>query len=187
MTSMQVIGWIIGGIAALSGVLIFTKPQAVLTGISTFPRSKYPAWVLTVINMIWSGKLCSEMYLGWFDPYKWVFYVICAFGIFAIIRYLSELLAPRMLGGFLLLLATPLLRIARFFPNPMDVSPWRLVITVLCYLGITYGIYLLCCPWGFRRLSEKWLKFDPTLKAAGAIKLIFGISMIIISVLFYGE
>ena len=138
MTSMQIIGFILGGIAALGGVLVFAKPQAVLAGLAAFPRSKDPAWVLTVINMAWAGKLCGEMYLGWFDPYKWIFYVICGFGIFAIIRFLNELLAPRMLGGLLLLVATPLLRIARFFPTPMDPSPWRLIISVLCYIWIFF-------------------------------------------------
>ena len=187
MTTLQIIGFIIGGLATLSGVLMLTKPQSVLTAIDSFPRSKFPAWVLTIINMIWSGWLCTQMYLGWFDPYKWIFYVISGFGILAIIKFLDELLAPRMLGGLLLLAASPCLRTARFFPTPLDPSPWRLVISVLCYIGIIYGIYLLCCPWGFRKVNERWTKFDPNLKLGGFMKLSFGVALFVITVLFYGN
>jgi hypothetical protein len=187
MTHMQLIGLIIGGIATLSGIMVLRKSQLVLTGMAAFPRSKYPAWILSAINMIWAGKLCTEMYLGWFDLYKWVFYVVCGFGIFALIRYLDELLAPRMLGGFLLLVAAPILKTARFFPTPMDPSPWRLILSLLCYSWIILGIYLLCCPWGFRKLTDQWLKVDPTLKIGGSIKLTFGIAFLIVSALFYGK
>ncbi|MFC1467437.1 hypothetical protein ACFLQY_01925 [Verrucomicrobiota bacterium] len=187
MTTLQMIGYIIGGLATFAGILMLTKPQAVLSKTDAFPRSKYPAWILTTINMIWAAWLCNQMYLGWFDPYKWIFYVAGGFGIVAIIRFLNELLAPRMLGAFLLLVASPCLRTARFFPTPMDPSPWRLVISVICYIWIIYGIYLLCCPWGFRRMNERWTKFDPNLKLGGFMKLAFGVALIAISALFYGN
>ena len=187
MTTLQMIGFIIGGLAAFIGIMMLMKPQSMLDCIDVFPRSKYPARVLTVINMIWSAWLCTQMYLGWFDPYKWIFYVIAGCGILAIIKFLDELLAPRMLGGLLLLVASPILRTARFFPTPADPSPWRLVISVLCYIWIIYGIYLLCCPWGFRRVNEHWTKFDPNLKLGGFVKVTFGIALIIISALFYGN
>lgn len=187
MTTLQMIGFIIGGLAVFCGIMMWAKPQAVLHGLEAFPRSKYPAWILTVINMAWSAWLCTRMYLGWFDAYNWVFYVIAAFGMLSIIKFLDELLAPRMLGGFLLLVASPILRTARFFPTPADPSPWRIVISIICYTWIIYGIYLLCCPWGFRRLNEKWLKLDPNLKLGGLMKLIAGIAILIISTLFYGS
>lgn len=187
MTMLQLIGFIIGGLAIASGVLIFSKPQTILDAIKVFPRSKYPAWIFTTINMIWASKLCSEMYLGWFDAYKWVFYILGAFSIFAIIKFLDELLAPRMLGGFLLLVAAPCLKVARFFPTPMDPSPWRVIISGICYLWIIYGIYLLCCPWGFRKTCAIWLKFDKTMKLGGLIKITTGIALIIISAIQYGN
>lgn len=187
MTTLQIIGFIIGGLATLSGVLMLTKRQAVLSGLEAFPRSKYPGQVLSIINMIWAAWLCTQMYLGWFDAYNWIFYVVGAIGIGCLIKFLDELLSPRMLGGFLLLVAAPCLHAARFFPTPADPSPWRLIISVLCYIWIVYGIYLLCCPWGFRRLNEKWLKIDPKLKLGGAFKLIFGLAMLTVSALFYGK
>jgi hypothetical protein len=187
MTPLQMIGFIIGGLAAFTGVMMMLKPQAMLKGMEAFPRSKYPAWALALINTLWASWLCTQMYLGWFDAYKSVFFILGAITLIALVKFLDELLAPRMLGALLLLAAAPILKIARFFPSPIDPSPWRIMISILCYTWIAYGLYLLCCPWGFRRLNEKWLKFDPTLKFGAVMKLIAGIVIIVISALFYGK
>lgn len=187
MTTLQIIGFILGTLATLAGAMMLLKPQAVLAGLQAFPRSKMPGRLLSTINLIWAAWLCTKMYLGWFDTYHWIFYLVAALGIFTTIKFLDELLSPRMFGGFLLLLAAPCLQTARFFPTPMDPSPWRVVISVICYTWIIYGVYLLCCPWGFRRLNECWLKFDPNLRLGGVVKLAVGIALITISILHYGN
>ncbi len=187
MTALQIIGIIIGALASIYGAITLLKPEAVKSALFAFPRSKYPGQILTVINMIWASWLCSKMYLGWFDQFRWIFFIVGVVGIFAVIKFLNELLSPRMLGAFLLLVSAPILQTARFFPTPVDPSEWRIVISAICYAWIILGIYFLCCPWGFRKILEKWTKFDPNLRICGALKLIFGVAMIAISILFYGK
>lgn len=186
MTGLQMAGWLIGALSLLGGLLCLRAPERVKQWMIKFPRSRTPGRVLVTVDLVWSALLIHAMYLGAFDQAKPLLWVLTPLLIFLCIRYMDELLSPRALGGLLLLAAGPLLNLARFHPTPMDPTPWRLVITTLCYVWIVYGLWLLCAPYTFRRLNTWWLRRDPQLRAAGVMKLAFGIALIIISTLFYG-
>jgi len=186
MNALQTAGWLIGAAGILGGLGGLMMPDRIKAGLTAFPRSRTPGRVLVAIDLVWAALLINRMYLGSFDRFKPLLWVLTPLLIVLCIRYMDELLSPRALGGFLLLLAGPLLNLARFHPSPLDPTPWRLVITGLCYLWIIYGLFLLCTPYTFRKTAEWWLRFDPSLRLAGTLKLLFGVALTIIATLFYG-
>jgi hypothetical protein len=100
--------------------------------------------------------------------------------IFLCIKYLDELLSPRALGGFLLLAAGPVLDAARWNP-----SGWRLIVTVIAYLWIGFGLLLLLSPWWFRRIVLLATKNRSALRVGGAVKLFAGIGLLLLALLVY--
>lgn len=186
MNGLQIAGWLIGAAGVAGGLFCLARPERVKAELAAFPRSRTPGRVLLAIDLIWAALWINRMYLGSFDRFKPLLWVLTPLLIVLCIRYMDELLSPRALGGFLLLLAGPLLNLARFHPSPLDPTPWRLAMTTLCYLWIIYGLFLLCTPYTFRKTVEWWLRFDPNLRLAGSLKLLFGIAFLLISTLFYG-
>ena len=87
---------------------------------------------------------------------------------------------PRALGGFLLLIAVPILQIARWHE-----SPWRLVVVVIVYLWIIYGLVLLLSPWYFRKMYTPLLENETRFKAAAYAKSALGILLLLLGLFVY--
>lgn len=187
MNKVQLIAYGLAALSAFGGLAALLKPDAILAGMRRFPRSKYPAWILTTVAFVWAALEINAMYLGAFDQYKPLLAFLTPALILLCIFFMDELLAPRALGGLLTLIAGPILDAIRFFPNPSAPTPWRFPITVVCYIWIAYGIWLICCPYRFRTTIEWWTRFDPRLRIAGTLKLLFGIALAIIATKYYAS
>ena len=99
--------------------------------------------------------------MGFLDAYKGYIYILAPLVFAAIVIYMKELLAARALGGFLLLIAVPILQEARWHD-----SAWRLLVVVLVYLWIIYGLLLLLSPWWFRKIHKPFIENEGIFKAA---------------------
>jgi len=115
-----------------------------------FPRHKNAAIVLVVIDLVWVGYLIQISDLDRFDYLKPAVYVVGPISLFLLIHYLDELLAPRALGGFILLIAHPILTAARWYE-----SSWKLVIVTITYLAIIKGMIFVLSPYRFRDFTER--------------------------------
>lgn len=183
MNELQTISLLIGGLAAGSGCFMLMKPAVFIALIKAFPRNKMAACILTAIDLTLAAIYINRMYLGAFDSWKPGLFAAVPIIWFLCVKYMDELLAARALGGLLLLVANPILRAARWAP---ECGNWWKVISALAYIWIVYGLILLTKPYHFRKQMECWLKFDPSLKRGGLIKLFCGIAIAILAIGVYG-
>lgn len=178
--SLKVISILLGGAALLGGAVAWIAPEKVRSRIERFPRSVVPAWILTAICCMLGTREVLMMNVGFLNAYKNYAFLIAPAVFLASVVYLKELLAPRALGGTLLLLAAPILRIARWHD-----SEWRLVVVSLVYVWIVCGIVLLLSPWWFRKSCERLCATDARVRALGAAKAGLGLALIVLGVLAY--
>jgi hypothetical protein len=181
MSELSIAALLIGLLALAGGTVSLLAPARIRAGLAAFPRSVWPGRVLAAIDLVWAAYELSLMHLGMFDAWKVHLYWLTPVAIVLCAVYLDELLSPRALGGLLLLAAGPVLDIARWHP-----SQWRLVITVIAYLWILFGLVFLLSPWWFRRISL-WLtgRGDKAVRFAGLLKALFGIGLIALALLVY--
>jgi len=139
-----------GVLFAGGGLALFFRYPATHRLLLEAARHHRLAAVLAAVNLIWVTALLHDMAWSRFEPLKPLLFVLAPVAWFAIIRYMDELLAPRMIGGFILLLATPVLDAARWNP-----SVWRLVVVSLVYVAIVWGMVLVLSPFRYRHTVER--------------------------------
>lgn len=164
---------LLGALALLAGVFALGFPSALRKGLLAFPRSKGPGWVLTAIGVFWVSWVISHAALGRFEGVKPVIPLLAVLGFGAIVWFLDELLAPRALGGLLLLVANPMLNGVRWVE-----SGWRFVPVLIAYAWVIAGCALMLHPWLFRRMAEKFLSQAGWLRAAGWGKVLGGVVLL---------
>jgi hypothetical protein len=178
--SLQWIAIILGISATLGGVIGICKPDLIKRFSELFPRSVIPAWVLTALCCWLGAKESLAMNMGFLDAYKKFIYVLSPAVFIASVVYMKELLAPRALGGFLLLIAVPIVRIASTSGAPM----FQILVAVV-YLWVIYGIILLMSPWYFRKFYAPFLRNDGLFKATALAKTAMGILFIALGLFVY--
>jgi len=158
---------------------LLLMPEKCRKLLQVFPRSKWPAWILTAIGLAWSGWLLYGTPLGRFDFIRPRLWFIAPIAFFLIVTFVNDLLAPRALGALLLLLPAPILAAARWHD-----SIFRLVITVIAYIMVIKGILLVLGPYRFRKWTERFLPDDRQCKrwgtaglALAAIVLVLGLAI----------
>ncbi len=168
-------GWALGfGIFyCLSALLGLSSYDGVVKWVKAFPRSVWPGRALVAVDMIWVAWLLIDMHFGSFEYLeKWI-YPACPVAIILICVFVDELLAPRALGGLLLLLPAPILVAARWHP-----SAWRYVMIVLAYAVSIKGILLVLAPYRFRKWMEWFVKRPSSAKHACYAVLVLGLFLV---------
>ena len=151
MSTLSLFGWLVGAaLSALGAAMLWYRRKA-HRWLEAFPRHRAAAVVLTLVNVIWVAWLLYHTPLGRFDWIKPFLILLAPAVFFAVITYMDELLAPRMWGGFLLLLAAPVLDAARWHDSAL-----RLVLTVTVYAWVVWGMTIMLSPYRFRHATE-WL------------------------------
>ncbi|MCK4563293.1 MAG: hypothetical protein KAU94_01310 [Verrucomicrobia bacterium] len=178
--TLQWIAIIIGILATAGGLVGVLRPESVKRFAELFPRSIVPAWIFTALCCWLGAKEALGMNMGFLDAYKKYIYLISPAVFIASVVYMKELLAPRALGGFLLLIAVPILQIARWHESPL-----RLVVVVLVYLWIVYGLVLLMSPWYFRKMSALFMGNDSRFKAIAYAKTALGVAFLLLGIFVY--
>ncbi len=159
---------LLGALGLLAGFVALRFPGAVRAGLERFPRSKAPGWVLTAAGTFWVGWVIAHAALGRFEAVKPLVPILAVLSFGAIVYFLDELLAPRALGGLLMLLANPLLNGVRWSD-----SPWRYAVVLIAYAWVIAGCVLMLHPWAFRKAAARFAA-PGWLRAAGWTKLTGG-------------
>lgn len=180
--SLQWIAILLGTLAAAGGIVGLVRPQLVQRFAELFPRSVVPAWVLTALCCWLGTREALGMNMGFLDAYKQYIYLIAPAVFIACVIYLKELLAPRALGGFLLLIAVPIIHTAS-----LSGQPFFQVVVALVYCWIIYGLILLMSPWWFRKLYRPFLEDEKLFKATAVAKTMLGIILILLGIFAYGD
>ena len=178
--SLQWISILLGVLAAVCGVLSLVKPDLIKRFADLFPRSVVPAWIFTALCCVLGAREAMGMNMGFLNAYKQFVYILApAVGIASVI-YMKELLAPRALGGFLLLLAVPVITVAKLSEKPLFQ-----IVVALFYVLIVYGLTLLMSPWWFRKINQPFLNNAGLFKAAAVVKTVMGIGLILLGLFVY--
>jgi len=171
-SSLEFLGFVLvvlGGLGVLTGAAMIRFPSAVRAGLQAFPRSKWPGWILTAVCVFWVYGVVSHAALGRFDVVKPFLPFAAVLLAAAIVYFMDELLAPRALGGLLLLLANPVLQGVRWVD-----SPWRLVVAVMAYAWVLLGCALILHPWLFRKITGRVTELPQWMRAVGWLKVLGG-------------
>lgn len=128
-------------------------------------------WIFLLIADIPGTRLGVD--LDFFAPYRLILLVACPLMWVLLVAYVRELLFPRALGLFLLLLACPLLE-AAFLKDPVS----RLLIPIWCYIVITLSLFWVAKPYLFRRMAA-FVAARPALFAGLAWSgLLYGVAVL---------
>ena len=95
---------------------------------------------------------------------------------------MDELLAPRALGGVLLLVPAPLLAAVR---EGLQVTPWAAVVSVVCYAMVIKGMALVVAPYLFRKSVERFLPDERHLRLAGMTGLVLDGALVVLALVVY--
>jgi len=178
--TLQWITIILGVLAAAGGLVGVFRPDLVKRGIELFPRSVVPAWIFMALCCWLGAKEALGMNMGFLDAYKKYIYILSPVVFVASVVYMKELLAPRALGGFLLLIAVPILKTAS-----TSGAPLFQIMSAVVYLWIVYGLVLLMSPWWFRKLAAPFIENSSRFKAAAIAKTALGIAFLLLGLLVY--
>jgi hypothetical protein len=156
---------LLGALGLGAGVGMAWRPAGVRRGLEAFPRSRWPGWILTAVAVFWVAWVVQHAALGRFEFLK-PFLPFAAMALLAsVVFFLDELLAPRALGGLLLLVANPLLMGVRWAD-----SAWRLVPALIAYAWVVAGCALMLHPWLFRRACRRLCAPDAAVRRRGWIQ-----------------
>lgn len=159
----------LGALGVLAGAGAWLFPAALRAALEAFPRSKWPGWMLTAVCVFWVAWVVDHAALGRFAGLKPLIPFVAVALFAGMVWLLDELLAPRALGGLLLLVANPMLNGVRWAD-----SAWRLVAVLLAYAWVVAGCVLLLHPWAFRKLAGLFAASDGRLRRAAGVKLLAG-------------
>ncbi len=178
--TLQWIAIILGVLATAGGLVGVLRPELIKRFAEVFPRSTVPAWILMALCCWLGAKEALGMNMGFLDAYKKYIYILSPVVFFACVVYIKELLAPRALGGFLLLIAVPILKTAS-----TSGAPLFQIMSAVVYLWIVYGLVLLMSPWWFRKTYEPFMNNAALLKAAALAKTALGIVLLLLGLFVY--
>jgi hypothetical protein len=165
--SLAHISILLGALGVAASLWQAIAPAQVRRMLDALPRHTLTGWALAAVDLLWVAWLINETSLGRFDNWKPALYFLTPLSFYLLIQYLDELLTVRALGGLLLLLAAPVLDIARW-----HTSDWRLVIAGLAYLWVVMGMFLVMSPHLFRRAVRLVLPDDTRSRCSAALKLV---------------
>ncbi|MBT8046457.1 MAG: hypothetical protein KJN67_04760 [Pontiella sp.] len=178
--SLQWISILIGTLALGGGLAGLFRRDLIIRFAELFPRSVVPAWVFTALCCWLGAKEALAMNMGPVDAIK-PYIPFIAVGVFiASVVYMKELLAPRALGGFLLLIAVPIVRTAA-----ISDAPFFQVLVALVYVWVIAGIILLMSPWYFRKLYKPFLENEKVFKLAAVGKSAIGVVLLLLGIFAY--
>ncbi len=178
--SLQWIAIVLGLLATAGGITGILRPELVHRFAEVFPRSTVPAWIFTALCCFLGAREAAAMNMGFFGVIK-PYIPFVALGVFAAsVTYMKELLAPRALGGFLCLIAVPIVRTAS-----LSGAPFFQVVVALAYVWVIYGITVLMSPWYFRKWYKPFLENEARFKTAAFGKTAIGILLLGLGIFVY--
>ena len=180
MSSLAITACVVGAIIILAHIPAVLAPDHFRRALLAFPRSRWPGWALTLFDLAWVSWVIYHASLGRFEFLKPWLYLAAPLSFFLIVFFMDELLAPRAFGGFLLLVANPVLIAARWHE-----SNWRWVMAVIAYVWVIGGIMLVLSPYRFRQIAETASKTPLRCRVGGAVRLAVGVGLVILALTVY--
>jgi hypothetical protein len=183
MMSLSELSYWIGGVYVALHLPLVVAPQLARKLLKMFPRNFWIGAVLAALALVWSAFEVNDMPLGNFiGDYKWTLLILAPVTWVLILVFMNELLAPRALGGLLLLVANPVLSI-QFLSNAK--ATW--VMAGLAYAWVIVGTLLVLAPYRFRLAVEKCCGTDRACQVAGGLGVVMGCILMVLGKVAYGS
>ena len=164
------------GVTGLAlGLIFLAVPGRARALLKAFPRNIRVGAVLAALALAWSAVEVNKMPLGFVDAFKVWLWILGPLVYFLIMVFMNELLAPRALGGLLMLSASPVLELQR-----VNESGWTVVLAVLAYIWVVAGMILVLSPYRFRQAAEKFCGSDAACRWNGVSWLALGGLMLVL-------
>jgi len=179
VTDLQVVAFLLAAAFAAAGVAAAGAPARVREWARRFPRDKWCGRVLTTVDLVWVAWLLFRAPLGRFESLKPALYLLTPVAIVLVACFLDELLAPRALGGALLLAPDPMLQAAQWHESSL-----RFLVSGPAYVLVVLGMALLLSPHLFRKAAGL-LKTDGAWRAAGAVCILLALGWLVLGVAAY--
>jgi len=155
-------------------------PGRALEAITAFPRNKWAGRILASIAFLWAAWLVYNMPLGRFEYLKKWLFIVTPGVIGMSFVYMKDLLAPRALGGLLLLYPAPVLAAARLHDSSLSV-----VMSVVSYIMVIKGMALVLNPWFFRKATARILTTDARCRMLGSMGVVFDLILLGLALFIY--
>lgn len=160
MIPLSIAGYILGTILLLVHLYALIKKQQVQTFLLASPRNNLLAQILLGISLFWFFLLVAPKGLGIlsslrvglaeFEDIRWLLQFACPVFLVLMITQVKNLLFPRALGIFGLMVTAPLLN-AAFLQDPVT----RLLIPIWCYAVILLSLIWIGKPYLYRDMVIK--------------------------------
>jgi hypothetical protein len=181
MSELEITALIIGGVFAALGLPGLVFPNMARMLVRRFPRSVVAAWLLAAIDLVWAAWiLYHAVFLAEMPGVRKLVVILLPVSFFLIVFFMAELLAPRALGGLLLLLGEPVLRTIRWFDAPLK---W--ILPVMVYIWVVVGIILVLSPYRFRKAGDVLTKNTSRTRISGAFITAWGLFIIYLGLVVY--
>jgi len=118
--------------------------------------------------------------LGRLEAYRDILFILVPLSIVAVCLFVDELLAPRALGGLLVLVPALILDAARWHE-----SGWRYIMVVLAYMLVVKGCILIVAPYKFRKGAEALFLNPARARWGGATGVALGLTLAILGFAVY--
>ena len=178
--SLQAAAGVAGIILCLLGAARLALHAPMQKSAAKFQRSRVAGIVLLAIDLVWSFWLVSTMEMGEFSAFRRPLLIAMPIAFFLTVRFVDEFLAVRALGILLLLAAEPLLD-AAFFRYEAS----RLVLTVLAYILIVFGLIWVTMPYMLRDQISWLSKTAGRWRGLHALSFIYGGALIFLALFYY--
>ena len=160
MIPLSVAGYILGTVLLLAHLYALVKRRQVQALLLASPRNHLLAQILLAGGLFWFFLLVAPEGLGVlsrfrvglaeFEGIRWLLQLACPVFLVLMVTQVKNLLFPRALGIFGLMVAAPLLS-AAFLQEPVT----RLLIPIWCYIVIFLSILWIGKPYLYRDMVNK--------------------------------
>jgi hypothetical protein len=181
MTELAMLTCALGGLKIAGCLGSLYAPDQARRALTGFTRHEVSGWILTAIDLFWAGWLILHTppfsAMPKIEP---LVYLGAPLAFFLLVIFMDEMLAPRALGGLLLLIATPVLESARWHE-----SEWTVVMKLIAYAWVVIGMFLVVSPYRYRQYVSLITGDGHRFRGSSILGLIVGILLVTLGLTVY--
>lgn len=190
MIPLDIAGYVLGILLLVGHLYALIKGAQVRAFLQASPRNHGLAQLLLCVGVAWFFMLVAPQGLGIFsslrvslaefEDSRWILQLACPVLLVLMITQVKNLLFPRALGIFLLMVVAPFLS-AAYLKDPVT----RLLIPIWAYVLIILSLVWIAKPYIYRNMVQ-WLCERPKLWAPLCVGgILYGLAIFVCAMLWW--
>jgi len=181
MSELAMLTCALGGIKIAGCLGSLCAPDQARRALTGFSRHEASGWFLTAVDLFWAGWLVLHTPpFSAMTKIQPLVYLGAPLAFFLLVIFMDEMLAPRALGGLLLLIAAPVLESARCHE-----SEWSLVMKLIAYAWVIAGMFLVVSPYRYRQYVSLVTGDRSRFRGSSVVGLIVGVLLVTLGLTVY--